>query len=333
MVERRLKWLITGGCGFIGTSLIKKLQEEGLASAIRVVDNLSVGNRNDLGHVSSFFETDITEVGPIAPHRQVELVSADIRDRRAALAVTQGAEVVVHLAANTGVQPSIENPIEDMETNVMGTVHYLEACRRHKVDAFILASSGAPIGTATPPIHEEMACHPISPYGASKLAGEAYCSAYYGSYGLKTVALRFSNVYGPLSDHKNSVVARFINQAIKGETWIINGDGSQTRDFLYIDDLIAAILKTVATLHGGEVFQIATGEETSIKEMAGILAEHLAANTGRRPAIRYGEPLCGEVSRNFSDISKARQMLGWAPRVQLREGLLRTVNWFISPKV
>jgi UDP-glucose 4-epimerase len=294
------------------------------------VDNLSVGGRANLALVAPFFETPVPEVGPLAPHQQVELVEADIRDREAALAVTRGAEVVVHLAANTGVQPSIQDPLGDMEANVVGTIHYLEACRYHQVDSFVFASSGAPIGNGTPPFHEEIACHPISPYGASKLAGEAYCSAYHGSFGLKTVSLRFSNAYGPLSGHKNSVVARFINQTIQGEIWTINGNGSQTRDFLYIDDLIVAILRAAATPHGGQVFQIATQEETAVIDMAHLLAGLLAEKTGKQQAMRYGVPLAGDVARNFADISKANRMLGWSPSILLAEGLRRTVDWFFA---
>lgn len=330
MVTMRRKWLITGGCGFIGTSLIKKLRAERLASAIRVVDNLSIGSHADLGRVTPFFETPLPEVKPISPSQEVELIQADIRNESAALTVTKGAEVVVHLAANTGVQPSIQDPIDDMEANVIGTVNYLEAARRHQIDSFVFASSGAPIGDGTPPLHEEMACHPISPYGASKLAGEAYCSAYYGSFGLKTVALRFSNVYGPLSGHKNSVVARFISQAIKEEPWTINGDGTQTRDFLYIDDLVHAIQLAASSTQGGEVYQIATQEETAVRNMAKILAELLLQTTGRQPVIHYGASLAGDVARNFADISKAGRNLGWSPKVHLAEGLQRTVEWFLT---
>ena len=137
--------------------------------------------------------------------------------------------------------PSVENPRLDMECNVIGTLNMLEGARMHKVKRFIFASSGAPIGECEPPIHEEMAPHPVSPYGASKLAGEGYCSAYFRTFDVETIALRFGNVYGPGSGHKNSVVAKFIRQAMQGETLEIYGDGKQTRDFIYIDDLIQAI--------------------------------------------------------------------------------------------
>jgi len=331
MVTEPKNWLITGGCGFIGTSLIKEIRSKGLAKAVRVVDNLSVGGRSDLSRVTPFFETDITKAGPMSSNPRTELIKADIRDQEAALSLTRGAEVVVHLAANTGVQPSIQDPLSDMETNVMGTVHYLEACRHQRVKTFILASSGAPLGEGLPPFHEEMVCHPVSPYGASKLAGEAYCSAYHRSFGVKTVALRFSNVYGPLSGHKNSVVARFINQAMQSKSLIINGNGSQTRDYLYIDDLLAAVLNAAASPCGGQVFQIATQKETSVSDMARLLSDLLEEKMGKKPDICYGSSLTGDVTRNFSDISKARKELGWCPHVSLDKGLRLTVDWFFQP--
>src|SRR5829696_7233277 len=160
----------------------------------------------------------------------VELVVGDILDDGLALRAAEGADVIVHFAANTGVMPSIENPRADCMSNVVGTLNYLVAARHNGARRFVFASSGGTtIGEAAPPIHEEMVPHPVSPYGASKLAGEGYCSAYYGTFGIDTVALRFGNVYGPLSGHKNSVVARFIKRASGAEVLEIYGDGTQAR--------------------------------------------------------------------------------------------------------
>ena len=236
------KWLITGGCGFIGRNLISNLLEE-RGHFVRILDNLSVGNRDDLAKVCEFKESTPSSLN--TQSSQVELVVGDVLDKELALKVAKKADVIVHLAANTGVGPSVENPRKDMEANVIGTFNMLEAARQNNVKRFIFASSGAPIGECEPPIHEELAPHPVSPYGASKLAGEGYCSAYYRAYGLETVALRFGNVYGPLSAGKNSVIAKFIKQAIAGETLEIYGNGEQTRDFIYIDDLIQAIRKSI----------------------------------------------------------------------------------------
>ena len=172
-----------------------------------------------------------------------------------------------------------------MEANVIGTFNMLEAARQNNVKKFIFASSGATIGEVEPPIHEEKVPRPVSPYGASKLAGEAYCSAYYLSFGIKTVSLRFANVYGPLSKHKNSVVAKFLKQAFSGETLEIYGDGSQTRDFIYIDDLIQAIILSVKSDVGGEVFQIATFKETTVDEIAKKIKNLIENEIGEKVSI------------------------------------------------
>lgn len=330
-MEKR-KWFITGGCGFIGTTLIAYLNEHCLAEAVRVFDNLSTGNREDLNKVAP----DVRNVqgesawrvsaaaGPLA----VDLVPGDIRDADAVKQAMQGADVVVHLAANTGVQPSIADPMADMESNVMGTLNVLEAARLHGVERFLFASSGAPIGNAKPPLTEEAVCRPISPYGASKLAGEAYCSAYHSSFGINTIALRFSNVYGPLSGKKGSLVAKFINNAYEGKPWIVNGDGHQTRDFIYSQDLVRAMVATLDIKEGGEVFQIATGVETSVLDIARLLAEVMEEEMQFSPAVEFGPPLSGDVMRNYADISKARRMLGWQPEMDLKTGLRETVRWF-----
>ncbi len=236
------RWLITGGCGFIGTSLIAHLVKTYPGVDIRVLDNLSVGSKNDLYNVVSSADNK-----PGTGEARIEIIEGDIRDFDTCLKSCEGIDVVVHLAANTGVAPSIEKPRYDMEANVIGTFNMLEASRQNKTTKFIFASSGAPIGEVEPPINEEKAPRPESPYGASKLAGEGYCSAFFRTFGVKTIALRFGNVYGTLSKHKNSVVAKFLREAFAGNPLEIYGDGSQTRDFIYIDDLIQAIILSVSS--------------------------------------------------------------------------------------
>jgi len=324
--------LITGGCGFIGTNLIKKLYSEG-GHYIRIIDNLSVGTQKDLEVVCKFNQINTTDIKtPDNGASGVELIVGDVCNESLAVSVSQGMDVIVHLAANTGVGPSVENPRSDCVTNVMGTLNYLEAARHNKVERFVFASSGAPVGECTPPIHEEIAPHPVSPYGASKLAGEGYCSAYWRSFGVKTIALRFGNVYGPLSKHKSSVVAKFIKQAIDGETLEIYGDGKQTRDFVYIGDLINAIT-LAANAPGdiaGEVFQIATYKETTVNEIAEALKELIEKETGKTVKIVHGSSRLGDVKRNFSDISKARKILGFEPKYNLTDGLRETLNYFVG---
>ncbi len=328
-----MNWLVTGGCGFLGTSFIRSLLEEN-GHSVRIVDNLTVGTREDLASVGRFSESPAEDVGPMGTRdAEIELVAGDILDEGLALRAAEGADVIVHLAANTGVAPSVEDPRKDCLSNVIGVLNYLEAARHGGVKRFVFASSGAAVGEVEPPLHEELASHPVSPYGSSKLAGEGYCSAYFRTFGVETVALRFGNVYGPLSGHKNSAVARFIKRAMDGETLEIYGDGTQTRDFIFIGDLIRAI-KLSATVEGvgGEVFQIATSSETSVQELIDKLLPVLADAGMRDVEVRQTAPRLGDVQRNYSDTSKADRLLGWRAEVALDEGLRRTVAWFTDPE-
>jgi len=320
-------WLITGGCGFIGTTLIARILKENPGAGIRILDNLSVGSRNDLSTVTKFSEALPTDIKQ--PPKGVELLVGDIRDAFECKSAAAGVDVIVHLAANTGVGPSVENPVFDMECNVAGTLNVLEAAREKGIKQFIFASSGAPVGEVEPPIHEEIAPHPVSPYGASKLAGEGYCSAYFQTFGVRTVALRFGNVYGPGSKHKSSVVAKFIRQALEGETCEIYGDGKQTRDFIYIDDLIEAVILASAFEDGGEVFQIATNRESTVNEVVEMVKQELKSIGDIDMKLIYGEPRLGDVLRNYSDTSKARNVLGWDPEHTLKDGIEKTVRYFL----
>lgn len=319
-------WLITGGCGFIGVNLIDHLLREYPGTNIRVLDNLSVGSRDDLKNIATFREVSNETIG--SPPSGVELLIGDILDYSSCERVGAGVEAVVHLAANTGVAPSVENPRMDMEVNVNGTFNVLEACRINGVQKFIFASSGAPLGEVDPPIHEEKAPKPVSPYGASKLAGEGYCSAYFRTFGIKTVALRFGNVYGPRSKHKMSVVANFFKRALMGENLEIFGDGNQTRDFIYIQDLIQAIMLAITANAGGEIFQIATHKETTVNEIADMIKDIIESDTDLKVNIIYKNPRLGDVKRNFSDISKARELLKFAPQFEIRKGLIKTYEFY-----
>jgi UDP-glucose 4-epimerase len=322
-----MNWLITGGCGFIGTSLIRALLKDD-SNQIRVIDNLSVGSKIDLSCVHVFSDLAVADI--TMDFSRLELVEGDIMDSELALLVTKGCDAIVHLAANTGVGPSVESPRDDMMVNVIGTFNYLDAARINKINRFVFASSGAPAGEVEPPIHEELPPHPVSPYGASKLSGEGYCSAFYRSFNVEAVALRFGNVYGPGSIHKASVVAKFIKQALNGEILEVYGDGSQTRDFIFIDDLVKAVI-LAATLPaiGGEVFQIATSKEISVGEMVEKLLDLLRARGVADVKLINRELRVGDVQRNFSDTSKALAMLGWKHSVELGEGLDKTIDYFL----
>jgi UDP-glucose 4-epimerase len=328
-----MRWLITGGCGFIGGNLICRLLSHS-ELGLRIVDNLSVGHTEKLAQITDFDMIDAASIGqPGNEGGGVELIVGDIRDEALAVRAAEGIDAIVHLAAATGVAPSVADPRFDCATNVIGTLNYLEAARHCGVKRFVFASSGAPVGECSPPIHEELAPHPVSPYGASKLAGEGYCSAYSRSYGIDAVALRFGNCYGPLSGHKESIVAKFIREALIGSPWEIYGDGRQTRDFIFVDDIASAIeLAGTVSGIGGEIFQIATNSETTVLELAQCLAAILKARGITPPPIRHQASRTGDVRRNFSDTTKANTRLGWRAMVTLDRGLNRTVDWFLAER-
>ena len=321
-----MKWLITGGCGFIGSTLVHSLLREG-GHAVRIVDNLSVGSITALDGLSVSRHEGVGELDWDEGKAHVHVT--DIMNDADALRLAAGADVIVHLAANTGVAPSVENPRMDCVTNVIGTLNYLEAARHNGVQRFVFASSGAPVGEVTPPIHEELVPHPVSPYGASKLCGEAYCSAYFRTYGIETVALRFGNVYGPGSGHKSSVVAKFYSMIMRNETLTIYGDGTQTRDFIYVADLLNAVRAAASTPGiGGEVFQIATSSETQVVELLDEIVRVVTEKGYPKPEVSYTEKRLGDVMRNYSDTSKAARMLGWQAQMALPQGLRETFAWF-----
>lgn len=322
--------LITGGCGFIGINLIRMLLEQNTDIRIRVVDNLSVGTREALASIGQLTEISKKGIGNTLNSR-FELMVGNILDGDLARISCQGVDAVVHLAANTGVIPSIEDPMADCQTNVLGTINYLEGARVNEIKHFVFASSGAPLGEQGPPINEDMVPRPISPYGASKLSGEAYCSAYNGSFGLDTVALRFGNVYGPHSSHKGSVVAKFIKHIFSREPLTIYGDGTQTRDFIHVDDIVQAIILALKKENvGGEVFQIATYREHTVNEVAEELIRLAKKHLGRTSPIIYEEERKGEIKRNFSDITKAQKSLGFEPKYELVRGLEDIFLWFLE---
>ena len=300
--------LVTGGAGFIGVNLAPVLADLGFAT--RCFDNFSTGRRADAERAA-----------------YDEIVEGDVLTAGALAEATHGCTHVVHLAAQAGVPASVADPVADCELNVRGTLHALLAARDAGVQGFVFASSSAPLGEILPPAHEGLVPRPTSPYGASKLAGEAYCSAFSGSYGLPTVALRFSNVYGPYSYHKGSVVATFCRRALAGEPLVVYGDGSQTRDFVFVEDLCRGIAAAVTAEPAGDqkglVAHLASGTETTVLEVARQVAAR-AGNTG----LEHRPVRAGDVSRSFSDISLARERFGYQPRVALAEGLDRTVSWF-----
>jgi UDP-glucose 4-epimerase len=299
--------LISGGAGFIGSSLARLLTSRG--DRVRVIDDLSIGSLRYLEDV---------------PH---ELVRASLADADAVRAAVAGADGVVHLAARAGIPDSVNDPLGTFDANVTQTLALLDAARLAGAARFVFASSNAAAGDHEPPADETDLPHPVSPYGASKLAGEAYCQAYAGSFGLAACALRFSNAYGPRSLHKKSVVAMWLRAVLRGQPVVVHGDGQQTRDFVYVDDLAAAV---VAALDAppdrvaGEVFQAGTGRETTLHDLAATLA----AVAPGPVTVTHAPARAGDVRRNVSRVDKAANRLGYRAAVSLEEGLGRTARWF-----
>ncbi|HET8605215.1 MAG TPA: NAD-dependent epimerase/dehydratase family protein [Marmoricola sp.] len=297
--------LITGGAGFIGRHLADYLLGRG-DYAVTVLDNESLGDRKHL---------DLD---------RVRFLHGDLRDTDDLRKALDGQDAVVHLAADTRVMDSIEDPGNNFDNNVVGSFNLLQLSRELGVGRLVAASTGGAIlGDVTPPVHERMAPRPTSPYGASKLMLEGYLSAYSASYGLSGCALRFSNIYGPRSFHKGSVVAHFFKRMLAGEPLVVYGDGSQARDFLYVGDLVEAIRAAVESDVQG-AYQLGSGRPTTVNE----LLEVMRSVTGRDLDVVYEDFRPGEVRDTWCEIEKARRGFGFAPATPLEEGLRQTWEWF-----
>jgi UDP-glucose 4-epimerase len=325
-----MRVLVTGGCGFIGVNLVNRLLQTD--AQIFVLDNQSAGRLEDLQDVAPAAQITTIESLPGQQDKGVWFIAGDIRDRCVAERVTAGIDAIVHLAAHADVVYSVEQPRYDMEVNIVGTLNLLEGARLNHVKRFVFASSAATFGEQEPPLDEDKPVKPASPYGASKVAGEAYCSAYSNSYGIEAVSLRFSNVYGPRSFHKGTVISLFIKQVLERQPLVIYGDGRQTRDYLYVDDLLDAICRCLSpdtAAIGGEVFQIATGIETDVNEVADIIRK-LAAEAGFTVDLLYAPARTGEVYRNYECIDKARRILAYDPKTGVGQGIRATWEWFMQ---
>jgi UDP-glucose 4-epimerase len=294
--------LITGGAGFVGSNLARELVRAG--TEVRVFDELPPGRPDYLAGLD------------------VRTIRGSVTDAATMRRAVRGVDAVVHLAARSGVAPSVEHPDQDFAVNVEGTFNVLDAVRRAGVPRVVFASSGAVLAAARPPLDERALPSPLAPYGASKLYGEAALQAFQSVYGFSGISLRFSNLYGPNCDHKRSVVAEFLRRALRGKPLVIYGNGRQTRDFLHVDDVCRAVRVALRSPSSG-VFQLGTGVETSIARLAN-LAQRVAGvrlDVERRP----GRP--GEAARNFVDPSKARRLLRWEARIALPDGLASTYRW------
>ncbi len=318
-----MKILITGGCGFIGTALSSVLLTRNKKHKIIIIDNFSNSSKDFFKKSLEYFtKTKVQKLN-------IRIIRGDIKNYNLIIKFSKKCDAIIHLAASTGVDTSIKNPKFDFQNNVLATFNVFEACRVNNIKKIILATSGAVIGDTKPPITEKNLPRPISPYGASKLFYESYGCAYSHSFNINSIALRFSNVYGPGSNFKNSVISKFIKDYIsKGKNEIF-GDGTQTRDFIYIDDLISAIQKSLFVKGlKNEVFQISTNKETKINFANNLIIKSLNKIGYKNLKTLYKPIRKGDVKKNYSNNLKAIKLLKWRPKVKLDEGIDNTVNYF-----
>jgi len=306
--------LVTGGAGFIGSHIVDKLLDMEDVTEVRVLDDFSTGKIENLtGHLEN---------------PKLKVVKGDVRKRGVVKKVMKGVDCVFHEAAITSVPVSIKKPLMMNRVNVDGTLNVLEEARVND-STLIYASSFAVYGEPRDfPIKETTPPRPISPYGASKLSAEAYCLSYHEAYGLRTTCLRLSNVYGPRQFYSPyaGVITVFVNRALKGEPLIIYGDGEQTRDFIYVEDVVNVNLLTVASGKAyGEVFNVGTEKETSVN----VLASKIKSIVGRESLrVIYKPAIKGDIRRSVADISRMKALLGYKPKMDLDNGLLQVIKWF-----
>jgi nucleoside-diphosphate-sugar epimerase len=308
-------YLVTGAAGFIGSTLARELLAQG--EKVRGFDNFSTGKRENLA--------DIID--------RIELHESDLLNLDALHQACRGVDYVLHEAAIPSVPRSVKDPLGNNRANVDGTLNLLVAARDAKVKRVIYAASSSAYGdTPTLPKREDMSPNPISPYATAKLASEYYMTSFYRCYGLETVCLRYFNVFGPRQDPTSpysGVLAKFITQMLHGDPPTIFGDGKQSRDFTFVENVVKANLLAARTKNGevaGKVFNVATGRRTDLYQTFQILQ----GLTGYSGEVEYGPDRAGDVKHSLADISRAEKYFGYKPSVDFEEGLSRTVEWYRS---
>ncbi|MBI4634846.1 MAG: GDP-mannose 4,6-dehydratase [Candidatus Rokubacteria bacterium] len=303
-----MKVLVTGGAGFIGSHTVDRLVADG--HTVAVVDNLSTGRREDVNPAARLFVWDIRSA------------------RLGAALASARPDAVVHLAAQAVVPRSLDDPLFDASVNVLGTLALLEGCRRAGTRRFVYASTGgAGYGdTDVLPTPEDHPARPASPYGVSKIAAERYVECWAGLAGIRPLTLRLANVYGPRQNPHGEagVIAIFAHRLLRGESCVVNGDGEQTRDYVYVADVADAVARALEKPEACGIVNIATGVETTVNEVY----RRLARAAGVSIPARHGPPKPGEQRRSVLEVTRAKTLLGWTPMTTFDEGLRRTLAWF-----
>jgi UDP-glucose 4-epimerase len=305
------KILVTGGAGFIGSHLTEALVTEGCQ--VTVLDNLSSGNRSNLKSVKG----------------RINFCKADIRDLQTVENTTQGCEAIFHLAAMVSVPQTVTQPIESAQINDMGTLHIFEAARRNNVGCVVFASSSAVYGDDPRlPKQEEMNPVPLSPYAVQKLSGENYARVFNMLYGIKTTSLRFFNVFGPRQDPSSpysGVISIFMSKAVSKSPPTIYGDGNQSRDFIFVKDVVRAILlAATADDAAGKSINVGTGRSISINRLWGIISQR----NGLTIEPQYASPRPGDILKSVADIQRAKSLLGFEPHYSFEKGIEQTFEWY-----
>ena len=304
-------YVVTGGGGFIGSHIVEELLRRN--ETVKVIDNFSTGKRENIEP----FEDD------------AEIIEADIADAKNLTPFLKGADYVIHQAAIPSVPKSIIDPVKSHHANVNGTLRLLDACRQTGVKRVVYASSSSLYGDSpTLPKHEGMMPNPLSPYGAQKLFGEIYCQVFTRAYGLETVSLRYFNVFGPRQDASSQysgVLALFIPAVLQGRRPKIYGDGLQSRDFTYVQNVVEAnLLACQVPGAAGQVFNIACGDRITVNAMLQLINKI----TGKDITPVYEPPRPGDIKHSQADITQARERLGYQPNVSFEEGLRNTIEWY-----
>jgi nucleoside-diphosphate-sugar epimerase len=304
-------YLVTGGGGFIGSHIVEELLRR--EQAVKLIDNFSTGRRENVAAFAG----------------KVEIIEVDIAEAKNLSELLSGVDYVIHQAAIPSVPKSVIDPVKSHHANVNGTLNLLVACREAGVKRVVYASSSSLYGDSpTLPKHEGMIPNPLSPYGAQKLFGEIYCQVFTRTYGLETVGLRYFNVFGPRQDPSSQysgVLALFIPAVLQDRRPTIYGDGLQSRDFTYVQNVVHAnLLACMVPGVGGQVFNIACGDRITVNSML----QQINKLTGKDISPIYAEPRVGDIKHSQADITRAREHLGFEPKVTFEEGLRRTIAWY-----
>ncbi|TAL46515.1 MAG: SDR family oxidoreductase [Chitinophagaceae bacterium] len=314
--------LVTGGAGFIGSNLVKALLNDDRVTAVKVLDNLETGS--------------FANIAPFRDHSRFEFIEGDIRNYAVCLDAAESIDLISHQAALGSVPRSVADPITTNEINITGTLNIFNAARENKISRVIYAASSSTYGDHPGlPKVEDIIGSPVSPYGVTKLVNELYAKVFGSLYNMEFIGLRYFNVYGPHQNPRGpyaAVIPLFIKAFIDDLSPEINGDGEQSRDFTFVDDVVQANLQAMFTSNPqaiNQVFNIAKGEKTTLNDLVKLLKEI----TGKNITAIYNPERKGDIKHSLADITKAATLIGYQPATSIREGLQKSYNWYLKNKL